>query len=215
MAGEVTPGAKQWVAACWCGLDDECHGDVLLDVANGGEAVACSPAGRRRGPFTRNLRLPSSCAGSGPGDQGPGGGRRPCGATADAQVLKLLKLPDDTEPTHFDLWIERPGANLQSWPGQRAMGTAFVGRIPLADGAGSCCVVSRQGPIAPGSITLPKPSEEEIARMLDAAAENRLDGTMVGLHDGTVVLMDGRFDPDSVRVLGLMAAAHRAGPPSG
>jgi hypothetical protein len=137
-------------------------------------------------------------------------------APTDAQVLKLLKLPDDTEPMHFDLWIERPGANLQSWPGQRAMGTALVGRIPLADGAGFCCVVSRQGPIAPGSITLPKPSEEEIARMLDAAAENRLDGTMVGgLHDGTVVLMDGRFDPDSARVLGLMAAAHRAGPPSG
>jgi hypothetical protein len=114
-------------------------------------------------------------------------------APADAQVLKL---PADAEPTQFELWIERPGANLQSWPGQRAMGTALVGRIPLAGGAGSCCVVSRQGPIAPGSITMPKPSEEEFARMLDAVAAGRLYGTITGdLDDGTVALIDGRFDP--------------------
>ena len=45
---------------------------------------------------------------------------------------QLLKLPADAEPTEFDVWIEHPGANLQSWPGKNADGTVLVGRIPLA-----------------------------------------------------------------------------------
>jgi len=42
----------------------------------------------------------------------------------------ILKLPADGQPTQFDLWIERLGANLQGWPGKNADG-ALVGRIPL------------------------------------------------------------------------------------
>ena len=27
-----------WDLACWCPLDQPCHGDVLLEIANGGPA---------------------------------------------------------------------------------------------------------------------------------------------------------------------------------
>jgi hypothetical protein len=67
---------------------------------------------------------------------------------------QILKQPAAADPTEFDLWIERPGANLQGWPGKNADGTALVGRILLAGGAGTCCVVSRQTPISPGLATL-------------------------------------------------------------
>jgi hypothetical protein len=114
-------------------------------------------------------------------------------APADALILNILKVPADAEPTHFDLWIERSGANLQSWPGQRAMGTALVGRLPLADGAGTCCVVSRQAPIPPGSITLARPPQEEFARILDAASKGHFYVTVTAdLEDGTVPQIDLR-----------------------
>jgi hypothetical protein len=111
-------------------------------------------------------------------------------APADAHILKL---PADAEPTLFDLWIERPGANLQSWPVRNANRTAFVGRIPLAGGASTCCVVSRQAPITPGSATLERPNEAQLTWMRDTAAEGRLYGTIIGsLDDGSVALIDGR-----------------------
>jgi hypothetical protein len=37
-------------------------------------------------------------------------------APADAHILKL---PADGQPTQFDLWIERLGANLQGWKERR------------------------------------------------------------------------------------------------
>jgi hypothetical protein len=111
----------------------------------------------------------------------------------DAQFLNILKVPADAEPTHFDLFIERPGANLGSWPGQRAMGTTLVGRLPLADGAGTCCVVSRQAPIPPGSMTAERPSQEVFTRMQDAASKGHLYATdIVELEDGTVAQIDLR-----------------------
>ena len=94
-----------------------------------------------------------------------------------------------------DVWIERPGANPGSWPGKNAVGTALVGRIPLAGGAGTCCVVSRQAPVTSGSATLEPPTEEQLAWMQDRARQGRLYGTMIGaLEDGTVVLLDGRYE---------------------
>jgi hypothetical protein len=112
----------------------------------------------------------------------------------------LLQLRADAEPAEFDVWIERPGANLQSWPGKNADGTVLVGRIPLAGGVGTCCVVSRQTAIAPGSATLEQPTEEQLTRMQDRAAEGRLYWTIIGdLNDETVMLLDLRGDPSPIR----------------
>jgi hypothetical protein len=108
---------------------------------------------------------------------------------------QLLSQPPDAEPTRFDLWIERSGANLQGWPGKNADRTQLVGRIPLAGGAGTCCVVSRQTHLTPGSATLERPTDEQFGWMRTRAAEGRLYGTIIGgLSDGTVALLDGRFD---------------------
>jgi hypothetical protein len=114
-------------------------------------------------------------------------------APAGAQ---LLSQPADAEPTQFDLWIERPGANLQGWPGKNADRTQLVGRITLAGGAGTCCVVSRQVTLTPGSATLERPTEAQLTWMNHRAAQGRLYGTLIGnLSDGTVVLLDGRYAP--------------------
>ena len=113
----------------------------------------------------------------------------------------LLELPADAESTAFDVWIERPGANLQSWPGRNADGTVLVGRIPLAGGAGTCCVVSRQTAITPGSATtLERPTDRQLTWMQDTAAKGRLYCTIIGdLDDKTLVLLDLRADPSLVR----------------
>ena len=118
-------------------------------------------------------------------------------APADAHILKL---PADGQPTQFDLWIERLGANLQGWPGKNADGTLLVGRIPLAIGAGTCCVVTRQAPMGPVSFTsADRPTDRQRTWMQDRATEGRLYHTLIGeLSDGTVVLLDGRFDPTNV-----------------
>jgi hypothetical protein len=50
----------------------------------------------------------------------------------------LVPVGPDAEPTTFSTFIERPGANLNGWPGKNAAGTTFVGRIPLAASAGTC-----------------------------------------------------------------------------
>jgi hypothetical protein len=108
---------------------------------------------------------------------------------------RILKLPADAEPTQFDLWIERPGANLSGWPGKNADRTQLVGRMPLQGGAGTRCVVSRQVHLTPGSATLERPTGEQLDWMQARTAEGRLFATLVGgLSDGTVVLLDGRFD---------------------
>lgn len=108
--------------------------------------------------------------------------------------VHLLKVAADAEPTLFDVWIERPGANPEGWPGKNAEGTALVGRIPLAGGAGTCCVVSRQTPVTPGSAALEPPTETQVTWMQETAKQGRLYGTVIGaLEDGTVVLLDGRY----------------------
>jgi hypothetical protein len=62
----------------------------------------------------------------------------------------LTPVAADADPTAFSIFIERPGANLNGWPGKNANGTTFVGRIPLAAGAATCCVVALQEPLQPG-----------------------------------------------------------------
>ena len=118
---------------------------------------------------------------------------------------QLLSQPADAEPTRFDLWMERPGANLQGWPGKNVDRTQLVGRIPLAGGAGTCCVVSFQTQLTPVSATLELPTDEQLGWMQTRAAQARLYGTMVGgLSDGTLVLLDGRYDSATADALAAL-----------
>jgi hypothetical protein len=107
----------------------------------------------------------------------------------------LLPLPTNAAPTHFEVFIEQPDANMASWPGQNAAQTVFVGRIPLAGDAGTCCVVARQAPIEAGSVTMPQPGPEQVEQMRASIARGELCGTLVARQsDGTFALIDGRFD---------------------
>jgi hypothetical protein len=40
--------------------------------------------------------------------------------------VRLVPVASDAEPTDASVFIERPGANMDRWPGQIAIGTAFV-----------------------------------------------------------------------------------------
>jgi hypothetical protein len=108
----------------------------------------------------------------------------------------LVPALADANPTTFSVFIERPGASLDdSWPGKNADATTLVGRIPLAVGAGSCCVVALQQPIEPGQADFARPSDDELRWMRDVAARGPLVITIVGgLSDGAIALIDLRAD---------------------
>lgn len=117
--------------------------------------------------------------------------------------VMLIPVAGDAEPTTFSLFIERSGANLNnSWPGKNANSTSFVGRIPLAD-ASTCCVVARQEPLKPGRAEkLPRPTDDELRQMREAAAQGPLITTIVGqLTDGGIALIDVRADPGVVTTI--------------
>jgi hypothetical protein len=72
-------------------------------------------------------------------------------------------------------------------------GTTLIGRIPLAVGAGTCCVVALQQPLQPGRADFPRPSDDELRRMRDVAARGPLIVTIIGeLNDGAIALIDLR-----------------------
>jgi hypothetical protein len=78
-----------------------------------------------------------------------------------AEERMLVAVAADASPTTLSLFIERPGAKLDnSWPGKNADGTTLVGRIPLAAGAETYCVVALQQPLQPGR-GAPMPSRAE------------------------------------------------------
>lgn len=117
------------------------------------------------------------------------------GDLAPSDVV-LVPVGIDAEPTVFGLFLERPGANLNdSWPGKNADGSVLVGRIPLAAGAGTCCVVAGQAPLSPGQHTGPRPSDDELRQMRKWAVDGVLVITIVGeFDDGAVALIDLRAD---------------------
>ena len=111
----------------------------------------------------------------------------------------LVTVAPDADPTTFSLFIERPGANMIGWPGKNAMGTIFVGRIPLAAGAGTCCIVAHQEPLRAGRAELPRPSNAELRQMRGWVVGGVLVMTIVGeLSDGAITLIDLRADPSVV-----------------
>ena len=120
-----------------------------------------------------------------------------------AEETTLVPIPADTNPTTFSVFIERPGANLDnSWPGKNADGTTLVGRISLAAGAGTCCVVVLQQPLQPGRADFARPSEGELRWMRDVAARGPLIVTVIGeLSDGAIALIDLRADESVLATL--------------
>jgi hypothetical protein len=115
----------------------------------------------------------------------------------------LVPAPVDADPTTFSLFIERPCANLDnSWPGKNADGTVLVGWIPLAAGAGTCCVVALQQPLEPGQAEFPRPGDGELRWMRDVAARGPLITTIIGeLSDGAIALIDLRADESVLATL--------------
>lgn len=83
-----------------------------------------------------------------------------------AEDVVLVPVALGADPTIFSIVIERPGANLNnSWPGKNADRSTLVGRIPLAAGAGTCCVVATQAPLPSGRLDLPRPGDDELRQM--------------------------------------------------
>jgi hypothetical protein len=114
----------------------------------------------------------------------------------------LVPVAADAEPTTFSVFIERPGANLSGWPGKNANGTTFVGRVPLAAGAGTCYVIALQEPLQPGRVELPRPSDDELRQMREWAVNGVLVTTVIGeLSDGVIALIDLRVDPRVVATI--------------
>jgi hypothetical protein len=113
--------------------------------------------------------------------------------------LRLIAVDEDSEPTAFNLFIELPGANLHSWPGKNAIGTAYVGRMPLAAGAGTVCIVANHEPIEQSSINSRRPSEEDLAWMRESAARGSLYMTVIGrMADGGISLVEIRAEAQGV-----------------
>jgi hypothetical protein len=116
--------------------------------------------------------------------------------------VTLIPVSLNADPTTFSIFIERPGANLDGWPGKNADGTTFVGRIPLAVGAGTCCIVALQEPLQPGRLELPRPSDDELRQMRLWAVRGVLVITIIGkLSDGAIALIDLRADPSVVATI--------------
>jgi hypothetical protein len=116
--------------------------------------------------------------------------------------VTLIPVSLNVDPTTFSIFIERPGANLDGWPGKNADGTTFVGRIPLAAAAGTCCIVALQEPLQPGRLELPRPSDDELRQMRLWAVQGVLVTTVIGkLSDGAIALIDLRADPSVVATI--------------
>lgn len=114
----------------------------------------------------------------------------------------LVPVAPDAQPTTFSVFIERPGANLNGWPGKNADGTTFVGRVPLAAGTGTCCIVALQQPLQPGRLNLPRPTDDELRQMREWAVNGVLGTTIVGeFSDGAIALIDLRADPSVVATI--------------
>jgi hypothetical protein len=118
----------------------------------------------------------------------------PTPAPAGTVIVPLTVDPADPLPMQFNVFIERPGADLASWPGKNAMGTDLVGRLPLATGAGTCVITSHVGAVGDASLTTTRPGEQTLEAMQRSAQAGTLHATMFSsLTDGAVGLLDGKI----------------------
>jgi hypothetical protein len=112
----------------------------------------------------------------------------------------LVPVTPEAQAVAFSVYFERPGANLNGWPGKNADGTLFVGRIPMAQGAGTCCIIAKHEPLQPSiPLTGARPSNAELERLRPIAATGVMATTIIGeLADGAIGLIDLRADPSVV-----------------
>jgi len=123
---------------------------------------------------------------------------QPCGVASfsvpPAAGTTTFSLGAETDTSgQFDLFLERPGANLNSWPGKGVSGTSLVARLPFPDGLGTCCVTFREAPFEAGSLTLPRPANERQLAELLAAQERGDHVTFFGSHEGALLAIDFRL----------------------
>jgi hypothetical protein len=103
----------------------------------------------------------------------------------------IVDLAKGTIAAHFNVFLERPGANTDTWPGRNAMGTEFIARLPLADGAGTCCIVLQRAAAPAGSATFPL--QDGVEELQKLAKIGELFATILGEEaDGAVTLLDLR-----------------------
>lgn len=114
---------------------------------------------------------------------------------ADDDVV-LIPVSQETQAVAFSVYLERPGANLNGWPGKNADGTLFVGRMPMAQDTGTCCIIAKHEPLQPSTALIgPRPSAAELERLRQIAASGTLMATVIGdLADGAIGLIDLRAD---------------------
>ena len=109
--------------------------------------------------------------------------------------IRLVAVDMESEPTAFNLFIEPPGAGLDSWPGKNAMGTMVIGRMLLAAGAGTVCIVANHEPIEHSSVNILRPSDEVLASMRESGARGTLYMTVIGrMPDGGISLVEIRAE---------------------
>jgi hypothetical protein len=118
----------------------------------------------------------------------------------------LIPVSPETQAVAFSVYFERPGANLNGWPGKNADGTLFVGRMPMAQDTGTCCIIAKHEPLQPSiPLTGPRPSNAELERMRQIAATGTLATTIIGEQaDGAIGFIDLRMEE---RVLATLERA--------
>jgi len=123
-------------------------------------------------------------------------------AHSQAEQGDIVWLPELAEGhvAEYSVILTVAGMVTSDWPGKRGMGTSFVGRLPLPDGA-TVWIVNRTRPAAAGEVAswpaamalLP---EWASARVRAAeSADSDLRGILVGhvTEDGSRFFVDVRF----------------------
>jgi hypothetical protein len=114
-------------------------------------------------------------------------------AAPDGSIFVPLHKGDERTP-QFNIFVERPGANQDTWPGSRSLNTQLITRIPMTDGC-TCCVVMQRAPIGPGSQTFGFKDAGDRARLEELLSSPTGMMTLIGVElDGAITLIDGRVE---------------------
>lgn len=116
-------------------------------------------------------------------------------STKQGVVWQEATSPDRV--LHFSVIIERVGANMSSWPGRRAMATALIGRLTMADGA-TVVVVAYESQAEDATYNVPVTDEQAVRSSILDTIDRGGDPWMLlwgTANDGTVVVLEGPVRP--------------------